>query len=93
VHVKIDKTWRQIIPGQIDYFFAVCGGFWANLRDLSVLDYELKPIPNSVRKNQPTVDENYRHNRRLQFSQLLLNDIQVWLYPCFDLGLCAVPCS
>src|SRR6266480_1772272 len=62
VYMEIDKPRREIIGTKIDNI--ICGGlgFLPDLRNFSLLRYDLQAFTNSVRKNQARVCQNHALN-------------------------------
>jgi hypothetical protein len=60
VHMKIDKTGREIISIEInDLMFPVRQGSLADRSDFSLFHHNFKPIANSIGKNQTRVREDH----------------------------------
>src|SRR6266550_2382786 len=62
VQMKIDKASRQVISVQIDNVLSTRRRMLANFRDFSFLNNELKPIANSIGKNQTRVTNDHSPN-------------------------------
>src|SRR6266550_5514373 len=70
VYMEIDKPRREIIATKIDNI--ICGGlgFLPDLRNFSLLRYDLQAFTNSVRKNQARVCENHAVNAQRPTSNI-----------------------
>jgi len=59
VHVKIDKTRREIISGKINNFVAARLRLLTNRHDFSFVSNEFKPVANSSGENQTSIRKNH----------------------------------
>src|SRR5262249_48993243 len=64
MHVKIDKSGREIIAFEIDSSPAHRRCWCANGGDHSAFDDEFQSIPNSIRKDQTSVPEDHHASLR-----------------------------
>jgi len=51
VHMKIDKTGREIVSSKIDNVFSARSCLLTNCRDFSLVSNEFEPIANSIGEN------------------------------------------
>ena len=51
VHMKIDKTGREIVSSKIDNVFSARTRLFTNCRDFSLVSNEFEPIADSIGKN------------------------------------------
>ena len=62
VYMEIDKPGREIIATKIDNIICGCLRLLPDLRNFSLLRYDLQAFTNSVRENQVRVCENHAVN-------------------------------
>jgi hypothetical protein len=60
--MEVDKPGCEIIATKIDNIICGCLGFLPDLRNFSLLRYDLQAFTNSVRENQARVCENHAVN-------------------------------
>jgi hypothetical protein len=60
MHVKVNKTRREIISVEINNVFPARLRLLANLRDFFSVNDELKSIANAIGKNQTRIAKNHR---------------------------------
>jgi hypothetical protein len=59
VNVKIDKTRREIISGQVDNIFPARSYLLTNVGDSAPVDDNFEAVANSIGKNQTRVCEDH----------------------------------